>query len=205
MIASFDIGIKNFAFAVKRDGEFVLVENVNLLGDFVTKNDLNKTPKSALVEMMDRLNLDSKGQIKKTMVESILTAQKKSSPKQRAIDLGVKLFETMDRYRSFWTECDTFLVERQMVSNMQALKLSHYLEAYLKIHYPDKSVVNYSASNKTRKLGAPPLPTKPDRKRWTVEYAASILTGRHLDKFQSCPKKDDLADVVCMIEAYQKM
>jgi hypothetical protein len=134
------------------------------------------------------------------MVDLILSNKKKKTKVKK--DLGLSMFEIMDNYKDIWEQCEIFLIERQMTINLQALKLSHYLEAYLKIYYPFKKILNYNASTKTKKLGAINLKTKKDRKEWTMKYVQKILTGDNLRYYESLDKKDDVADVVCMIESY---
>lgn len=203
MTVAFDIGIRNFAFAVKSKGDFILLKNTTLNENIMTKTDLNKCKKDELEKMMLNLNLNPETNLKPTksgMIDLLLKHHKKNTKVKK--DLGIALFEIMDTYKHIWANCKIFLIERQMTINMQALKLSHYLEAYLKIHYPDKEVVNYNASIKTKKLGAANLKTKKDRKEWTVQYVSRILNGDNLRYFESLKKKDDIADVICMIEAY---
>lgn len=203
MIAAFDMGIRNFAFAVKDKGDFILLKNTCLDEDIVTKSDLNHHKKEELIEMMSSLNINYKIEEKlkkKDMVDLILSNKKKVKTKPK--DLGLSMFKIMDGYTSIWEKCDIFLIERQMTINLQALKLSHYLEAYLKIYYPSKKILNYSASKKTKKLGAINLKTKKDRKEWTIKYVQELLTGDNLRYFENLNKQDDVADVVCMIESY---
>ena len=201
MIASFDLGAKNFAFAVKGDEEFVLLRNTNLT-DSVTKTDLGKHKKDVLVEMMANMKItpiQPQQKIKKKdMIDLILEKNKKN----KHVDVGQSLFKVMDDYSNYWEKCKTFLIERQMTKNLQALKLSHFVEAYLKMHYPSAKIINYNASLKTKKFGAKNLKTKFDRKKWTINYTLELLQGENLRYFESLSKQDDVADVVCMIEAY---
>lgn len=208
MIAAFDMGIKNFAFAVKdtNKDKFVLLKHTSLNKNLLSKTDLNKFKKKNLIEMMKTLQITTKAEtknkmIKKEMVELILPKYKKME-KNKPKDLGLALFELMDDYNYIWNNCETFLIERQMTVNRQALKLSHYLEAYFKIHYPSKKILSYSAVLKTKKLGAVNLKTKKDRKEWTVRYVLQLLDEDNLVYFQSLTKQDDIADVVCMIESF---
>ncbi|ADO00387.1 hypothetical protein WIV_gp044 [Wiseana iridescent virus] len=200
MIAAFDMGRKNFAFAVKDKDEFILLKNINLDKDSVTKTELNGLKKNDLIEMMTNLSIVGTTKLKKKeIIECIISSTKgKKKPK----DIGVSMFQVMDEYKETWARCNVFLIERQMTINLQALKLSHYLEAYLKIYYPNKKILNYSASKKTKKLGAIDLKSKKDRKEWTVQYVLKLLTGDNLKYFTSLKKQDDIADVVCMIESY---
>jgi hypothetical protein len=145
---------------------------------------------------------------KQDMIDLILTKKKtkrqsgtkEAAENKKGVDL--MLFKIMDDHKHIWDDCQIFLVERQMTINKQALKLSHYLEAYLKIHYPEKKIINYNSSFKTKKLGAVRLKTKLDRKKWTISYTKDVLKGDNLKYFESLKKQDDIADVVCMIESY---
>jgi len=203
MIAAFDVGIRNFAFAVKDKGDFVLLQNICLIEDYMTKTDLNNCKKEELVKVMSDLGITSLLQLKKKeMVDLIMVKLKKRGKSRVKEDVGLNLFKIMDSYKDTWNGCDIFLIERQVTVNMQALKLSHYLEAYLKINYPFKKVLNYSASKKTKQLGGTDLRTKRARKKWTIQYVSELLDGENLRYFQSLKKQDDIADVVCMIEAY---
>ena len=222
MIAAFDLGIKNFAFAVKNKDSFILLINESLVQDSWTKTELAKLKKEDLLQLTQSLpeanlatqrrctsdeaeqvealtkKIEKKIKItKKDLITLILSKNTKTKP-----DLGLSLFNVMDKYKDTFNTCEIFLVERQMLVNRQALKLSHYLEAWLKINYPDKKVINYSASQKTKLLGAKNLKTKKDRKLWTVEYTLNLLQGETLEQFKQFRKQDDLADVVCMIESY---
>jgi hypothetical protein len=228
MIAAFDLGIKNFAFAVKNKDSFILLINESLVQDSWTKTELAKLKKEDLLRLTQSLpealptggrerevsircpsgeaeqveSLTKKEEknlkiTKKDLITLILSKNTKTKP-----DLGLSMFNVMDKYKDTFNTCEIFLVERQMLVNRQALKLSHYLEAWLKINYPDKKVINYSASQKTKLLGAKNLKTKKDRKLWTVEYTLNLLQGETLEQFKQFRKQDDLADVVCMIESY---
>lgn len=202
MIAAFDLGIKNFAFAVKNKDSFILLINESLVQDSWTKTELAKLKKEDLLQFTQSFGTrctsdEAELTKKKDLITLILSKNTKTKP-----DLGLSLFNVMDKYKDTFNTCEIFLVERQMLVNRQALKLSHYLEAWLKINYPDKKVINYSASQKTKLLGAKNLKTKKDRKLWTVEYTLNLLQGETLEQFKQFRKQDDLADVVCMIESY---
>jgi hypothetical protein len=196
MTAAFDIGVKNFAFAVKKGDDYIILKNLNL-SNKVSKSELNKLKKSELVEMLEQ---PPKSEMKKKeLVDALFTINKK----QKSNDVCTSLLNNLDEYKHIWDDCNVFLIERQKSVNLQALKLSHYLEAYLKIHYSEKKILNYNASLKTKKLGAINLKTKLDRKKWTIEFASTILKDENLKYYTSLPKKDDVADVVCMIESFE--
>lgn len=201
MIAAFDMGLRNFAFAVKDKDKYILLQNTNL-SDSLTKTNLASFRKEDLSTMMIELQIPVKNKmLKKDMINLILSKNKKKE-RDNPTDVGLSLFRVMDSYKDVWDKCEIFLVERQMIINMQALKLSHYLEAYLKINYPSKKVLNYNASTKTKKLGAPSLESKTARKKWTIEYALQMLDGENLVYFRNLIKQDDVADVICMIESF---
>ena len=79
MIAAFDLGKKNFAFAVKDGQTFKVLNNINLDEHSLTKTDLGKYKKDKLTEMMANLNISTSGKInKKDMVDLIIVKNKKS-------------------------------------------------------------------------------------------------------------------------------
>lgn len=218
-IAAFDLGTKNFAFAVKRgstnqdDDGYVLLKNVAVDPTPPTsKSGLGKLLKERLREMVkEHLGIPSADLKKKDMIVLLSKHLKKMVRNEPSIDMGMLLFKIMDEHTLYWDRCKVFLIERQMTANVQALKMAHYLEAYLKIkylsveppiHVIQPNIVNYSSAAKTVKLGAPKLVSKKQRKNWTVSYAERILKGDNLRSFQSMVKKDDVADVVCMIESF---
>lgn len=203
MIAAFDLGIKNFAFAVKNNGEYTLLNNTRLGDKNLSRVDLNKYKKEELFKLVE-IDQTKEKLKKKDIIDLILSKTKIKGKKPPSKDLGLSMFEIMDDYKTIWEQCDIFLIERQMTINLQALKLSHYLEAYLKIYFPTKKILNYNASTKTKKLGAEKLKTKKDRKDWTIQFVNDLLDGDNLRYFESLSKKDDVADVVCMIESYLK-
>jgi hypothetical protein len=205
MIAAFDMGLKNFAFAVKDndDNKYTFLRNT-ALSDSLNKTMLTTYKKEHLSKMMIDLKIPLKTKMLKKDMITLLLSKNKKKEKNNPVDLGLNLFKIMDSYKHVWDKCEIFLIERQMIINMQALKLSHYLEAYLKIYYPLKKILNYNASTKTKKLGAVDLNNKTDRKKWTIQYVLQILDGENLAYFQSLTKQDDIADVVCMIESFLK-
>lgn len=212
MICAFDIGIKNFAFAAK-DTKLdtyhtlcttSLYGSSDGLGNNLSKTELSALKKQDLLDLANsfqRLSTKaiSKNILKKDIVDIVYKARKKVK-----IDLVDALIKVLDEHYKVWSQCEVFLVERQMTVNRQALKLGHFLEAYLRIKFPNKKVINYSASNKTKKLGGAGLKRKVDRKKWTIKFAESTLTGKDLEYYLSLSKKDDVADVVCMIESFMK-
>jgi hypothetical protein len=201
-VAAFDLGTKNFAFAVSYNKDFIALKNVRL-DDTLSKSDLSKQKKQDLIELMSNLNISNTSKIKKKEMVDLISSKIKSNKSKNKPDLCLLLVEEMNYNKNFWDLCDVFLIERQMTTNLQALKLSHYLEMYLKIYYPYKKILNYNASIKTKKLGGTNLPTKEARKKWVVQYVSNILKDENLKYFQALEKKDDVADAICMIQSYK--
>jgi hypothetical protein len=214
MICAFDIGIKNFAFAVK-DTKLdtyhtlcttSLYGSSDGLGNNLSKTELNTLKKQDLLDLANsfqHLCVGSKAVSEKTLKKDIVDIVYKARKKVK-IDLADALIKVLDEHSEVWSQCGVFLVERQMTVNRQALKLGHFLEAYLRIKFPNQKVINYSASHKTKKLGGVALKRKVDRKKWTIKFAESVLCGEDLEYYLGLRKKDDIADVICMIESYGK-
>lgn len=200
MIVAFDIGSRNFAFSMKNNGVFETIENCNLFEEKMTKTDLNKLKKDELILLGKSLKLDFSIISKNDLVNLIFL--KRKNPKKQ--DVCSALISCLDRFSESWINCSIFLIERQMTVNRQALKISHFLEMYLKKTFPSKRVINYSASLKTIGLGAEGLKTKLERKKWTTNFSSQFLKGPILSKFEKMTKKDDIADTICMIESFEK-
>jgi len=211
MIAAFDLGTKNFAFAVKGEHDYKIVKHASFTpdDDILSKGTINRMRKCQIENMLkETYNITVNKDLKKPdLVDLVLSKQPKKPKRKLNKDVGVVMIQLMDTYKDIWDECDIFLIERQYACtvgdvNFQALKLSHYLEAYLKIYYPQKKILNYNATFKTKKLGAVDLKNKRERKRWAIQYARDILKDENLEYFETLKKQDDVADVVCMIESY---
>jgi hypothetical protein len=198
-ICAFDIGVKNFAFAVwQRQSGYVLLQNTSMCST-KTKTDLNKLKKQDLLLMMQSLSLIApENPTKANLVDTIT----KRTSKKKKLDIATQLINLMDIWLPQISNCDLFLIEKQMRVNKTALKVSHYLEIYLRLRVPDAKTIVYSASCKTKKLAAPPLLTKHARKKWTTDFAKTLLFGDQLLAFENLSKQDDVADTICMIESY---
>ena len=104
--------------------------------------------------------------------------------------------------------------------NPMAVKLGQHCYSYFTFKYGRyKKVVEFPAYHKTHILGAPKeagkkmkngnikykAMGKPKRKKWSIEKASYILGLRGelevLNKLKNKGKKDDLADVVCQLQA----
>lgn len=229
-IASFDIGKKNFCFCIEefdvaklgqtadqvcREGKIVLWENHDLTkGVDVKKED----------DENDEVGQDpsEKKKGKKGKVKDKKKGEKKKKPPQ-TLDPRIycNMTSVLSRHNAEWDTCDVFLIEQQMsfggggrgkgVINGMAIRLGQHCFSYFSIRYGiAKTIIEYPSYNKTQLLGAPKKMKKTDRKKWACEMAAHIMSLRDLedkdDKFAfflDSKKQDDLADVVCMTQAYK--
>lgn len=126
-------------------------------------------------------------------------------------ELYHNLTELLREYKSYWDDCDLFLIEQQMSFgskkiNTMALKLGQHCYSFFEFTYGrSKQIIDYPAYHKTQILEAPKKLTKPQRKLWCVNKTTQILTQRGIttSPFHDAKKKDDLADTLCMLQAYK--
>ena len=102
-----------------------------------------------------------------------------------------------------------------------ALKIGQHCYSYFAILYSRfKRIIEFPAYHKTQILGAAKIKKvtkggkvsykamdKPARKKWSVEKAMTILAERDdfktMSDLTSQRKKDDLADVLCQLQAFK--
>jgi hypothetical protein len=170
-IASFDIGKKNFAFAIEENSNIVLFKNLDL-----TENSN-----------------------KKLYLDPIIYHN---------------MYSELEKYVEYWEKCSVILIEKQMSfrgkQNTMALKLGQHCYSYFVFKYKNtKKIIEFPAYHKTQVLGAPRKLTKPQRKKWAIEKAYSILAERedydNLVLLHSVKKRDDIADCILMNIAYTIM
>ena len=132
--------------------------------------------------------------------------------------LDPKIFFNMntelDKYKKYWDKCSIFIIEKQMAfkgkRNTMALKLGQHCFSYFIFNYGvTKKTIEFSAYYKTQILGAQKKLTKPQRKKWAIEKALSILAERedyeNLTHLNTVKKKDDISDCILMNIAYTFM
>ena len=120
------------------------------------------------------------------------------------------LTRLLDAYTSLWDTCNVILIEKQMgfgkAHNTLGLRIAQHCLSYFLIRYDQfKDIIEYAAYNKTQVLGAPKGMSKPERKKWAVQQAKSILElkdERFLAKWSTFKKKDDVSDCICMCFSY---
>lgn len=208
IITSFDIGKKNFAFVVEEIDldklKFVqnIPKNIRYNNNGTSTSIFNKTLSSLYQcgKVLLFRNLDLTGNCDKKAY------------------LDPKTFFNMntelDKYKEYWDKCSIFIIEKQMAfkgkRNTMALKLGQHCFSYFIFNYGvTKKVIEFSAYYKTQILGAQKKLTKPQRKKWAIEKALSILAERedyeNLTHLNSVKKKDDIADCILMNIAYTFM
>ena len=186
MIASFDIGKKNFAFVVEKVEK---VERQRLLKD---SKSILECGKIVLFRNLD-LTKDT----------------------NKKLYLDPKIFHNMyielEKYTNYWEQCNTILIDKQMSfrgkRNTMALKLGQHCYSYFVFKYgASKEIIEFPAYHKTQELGAPKKQTKAQRKKWAVEKAQSILAQRgdfeNLVAIFHQKKRDDIFDCILMNIAY---
>ena len=197
-IAAFDIGKKNFAFAVQEIDLATITE-------FNVKTLLKKG------KIIGLENLDLTYNCKKCYLD----------PRT-----FLNMAETLDKFEYLWNSCDVFLIEQQMSfgkkRNTMALKLGQHCYSYFCIKYRDtKKVIEFPAYHKTQTLEAPKKFGKIEKKykngktkmindnikKWSIRKAKEILAIRedteNLDKLENMKKQDDASDCILMIQAFE--
>ena len=117
--------------------------------------------------------------------------------------------EYLHSHHDILSDCHVFIIERQMAINYQSVRIQQHVQSYLMTTYKNSSrlpiIIEVDAKAKLHKLGCPSCFNKNGYKNWSVEKAIDLLTSRNdtyaLNIINKSTKKDDLADVVCQIEA----
>lgn len=217
--ASFDIGKKNFAFYIEEFNKVKLTTPSK-----IPKSQRYNDDGSATQEFEEVLQKVYKnGEKILFKVVDLTTNCKKDSYLDP--ETFYNMTEILDKYSEYWDQCDGFIIERQMSQakqfNTMALKLGQHCWSYFSFKYSrSKQIIEFPAYYKTQILGAEKIfnPTKtgktrykamdkPTRKKWSVKKAIEILNNRNdtetLSELSSARKRDDLADVLCQLQAFK--
>ena len=105
------------------------------------------------------------------------------------------------------------IIERQLPENYQATRVAQHLLSYFIFHLQDKyllpSICEIDPKAKGKLLGAPKGCNKNELKKWSVVKALELSEMRKdtltINLLNKMKKKDDIADVLCQIEAFCKM
>jgi hypothetical protein len=218
-VASFDIGKKNFAFYIEECNKKEL-GNVECL-PYSERYHLDGTPTETFTQIINQVCINGK----MILFENVdLTT---GTNKDYYLDTAIfhNMTDVLNKYTMYWDKCDTFLIEKQMSfgkkHNTMALKLGQHCWSYFELHYRrTKEIIEFPAYHKTQVLGAKKIEIKTktgkikykavektDRKKWSVEKAMDILKQRNdnhtISKLTSVKKRDDLADVLCQLQAFK--
>lgn len=111
----------------------------------------------------------------------------------------------LDKHRSILETCDYIVIEKQMNTNIQALRIGQHCISYFMINY-NVTLVEFPSYYKTQSLNAPLKMNYNKRKKWAIDKAIEILVERedytNLTLLTLSKKSDDLADVIIQTEAF---
>jgi hypothetical protein len=208
MIASFDIGKKNFAFVIEEINTTQLQELSPITK--TRRFDYSGKATSEYNQILSKVYQLGKIVLYRNLDLTIGTNKKLYlDPK-----IFLAMYTELEKYTEYWDKCNVILIERQMAfrgkSNPMALKLGQHCYSYFIFKYGDtKKIIEFPAYHKTQVLGAIKKLTKPHRKKWAIEKAMSILAEREdyltLASFQTRKKLDDICDCILMNIAYTVM
>ena len=121
----------------------------------------------------------------------------------------------LDQYRELFKTCHMVIIEKQLPVNYRAVRMSQHTLTYFTILLKDiepqlAMFFEVNPTLKGRELGVPPNLNERGLKLWAVDKTRELLTDRNdVEGLEILnrkvkgrkEKKDDLADVVCQIEA----
>lgn len=223
-IASFDIGKKNFAFYVE-DCSSELILKLNATYSKLPKN-LQRRVKGPMNQQIQNIvsQLCNDGKRVEMGVFDI-RADKESNTLD--IQTRANMQKLLKEYESLWDSCDIFVIEQQYFNisngkkskatgaNVDAIKLAEICAGWLiEKYHPFKTIIEFGAMYKTQTMGAPDNLTKPQRKKWSIEFGTKIFESRNdqegIDILNSKKnskgkkqKQDDVYDCVIMTQAYK--
>ena len=218
-IASFDIGKLNFAFYVEEFDKTALLNLPFILQKNRYNADGTTTPEFG--EILKQVCGNGKMILFKNC--NLTAGCKKGS--YLDTEVFYNLTDLLDKYTSYFDKCETILIEKQMSfknkQNTLALKIGQHTFSYFAIRYSRfKYIIEFPAYHKTQILGAAKIVNrtkagkitykaidKHARKKWTKTMSLGILAERNdfdtISYFTSQKKQDDLADVLCQLQAYK--
>ena len=219
IIASFDIGKKNFSFYIEECN----LDDFSSLSNIPKKNRYN--PNGTCTDEFETLLKKVYCNGKKMLLRNLDITEGTNKEKYFDSDLCHNLTEVLDTYSDYWEKVDYIVVEQQMSFgtkvNTMALKIAQHCESYFMIRYGrTKKIVEFPSYHKTQVMGSEKIEKvtkagkktyknvdKPARKKWAIETAYGILTEREdfdtIDEITSSKKKDDLSDVIVQAQAFK--
>jgi len=218
-VSSFDIGSLNFAFYI----EEINIEELSKIEIIPQKEryNLNGTPTTKFAEVLKKVYINGK----KILLANSNITQGSDKTKYFDLELCHNMNDLLDKYSEYWDRTSIFIIEQQMSFkkkyNTKALKLAQNCASYFIFRYGRfKQIIEFPAYHKTHVLGCEKILSKTkkgtvkytnisdyQRKKWAVEEAYSVLTLREdfetLLYIDSVSKKNDLADVICQLQAWK--
>jgi len=206
-IATVDPGKKNFAFTIQ-EVDLTQFQNIK----FITKDD--------------RYNDDgTHTNAFKTNIRDICKCSKIILWKNVDITCGTKkyfddkllyeLTNVLDSFKEYWDKCTYIVIEEQMSfgskHNTMAIKIAQHTQSYFIFnYYKFKTIVMFPAYHKTKVLGALKGITKPQRKKWSVDFTKELICDVkksdahdiYIQEYTKSKKKDDYSDVMLMVYAF---
>lgn len=217
-IASIDIGKKNFAFYIEEFSKKELLNIKNI--PFIQRYQEDGTPTPKMKKILDEVFSNGK-----VILYDNLDLTENCNPKLKLDpETFHNMIDALDKYVDYWDKCSLIVIEEQMSFgkklNKMAMKLGQHCYSYFTFKYGRyKTVIEFPAYNKTQVLGAPKIEgkpykngkkrykamEKPQRKKWSVEHAIEILTGRGememIDELRKRKKLDDIGDCLNQAQA----
>jgi len=218
-IASFDIGKKNFAFYIE-EFNTDMFDTLKDIPDKKSRYNINGTLTEEFKPIVD--DICSNGKV--ILYQNVDLTENVEDNTIINPEYYYNMSNVLDKFTDEWDKCDKFIIEKQMAfgvqNNIMAIRLGQHCWSYFACKYGrDKDIIEFPAYHKTQILGAEKIQTttkkgtryksmnKPKRKKWCISKALDIFTLRDdqktIEKMKSIKKKDDLADVLCQLQAYK--
>lgn len=148
-----------------------------------------------------------------TMKEYSRTNFKNPNEEEGVSEIYSKLNVFLDQYTNYYKNADLIVIERQMPYNYKAVRISQHIISYFISYYrhvitnKNPLIVEIDPQLKSRALQGPKGMNNNDLKKWSVTKATELLEMRNDQPSLTVLKKekrkaDDLADVVCQVEAF---
>ena len=223
--ASFDIGKKNFAFYIEEFDKTLLPTDIDC------KYNQDGTAQECTITNIDKVFMNGTTIIHRnynleTCQNNDIKGDKNivEDSNEHKYIVYYNLVKILDNYKEYWDTCKYFIIEQQMcfqnVRNVMAVKIGQHCFSYFCIkHGRGDNVIEFPAYHKTKVLGAPKIKgnkiykngnhnwksmTKPNRKKWAIQIATSILEKRKEANLMILhKKKDDFADTLVQLQAFK--
>lgn len=116
----------------------------------------------------------------------------------------------LDEQQHYFIDTHFVIIEKQIPKNHNAVRIAQHLVTYFLINFKNlplcPSIIEVDPKLKGKMLGAPKNINERQLKLWSIEKAIELATKREdeytLTLLKKTKKKDDLADVLCQIEAF---